>query len=30
MDYVSLFTDLSFLFLAILNLYWIDVLYQFE
>ena len=30
MDVVSLFTDSSFLFLAILNLYCIDVLYQFE
>ncbi|AES80273.1 transmembrane protein, putative [Medicago truncatula] len=28
MDVVSLFTDSSFLFLA--NLYYIDVLYQFE
>ncbi|AES87136.1 transmembrane protein, putative [Medicago truncatula] len=30
MDVVSLFTDSSFLFLANLNLYCIDVLYQFE
>jgi len=30
MDDVSLFTDSSFLFLANLNLYCIDVLYQFE
>jgi len=30
MDYVSLFTDSSFLFLANLDLYFIDVLYQFE
>jgi len=30
MDVVSLFTDSSFLFLANLDLYYIDVLYQFE
>jgi len=30
MDVVSLFTDLSFLFLANLDLYCIDVLSQFE
>ena len=30
MDVVSLFTNSSFLFLANLNLYCIDVLYQFE
>jgi len=30
MDVVSLFTDSSFLFLVNLNLYCIDVLYQFE
>jgi len=30
MDVVKLFTDSSFLFLVILNLYFIDVLYQFE
>jgi len=30
MDVVSLFTDSSFLFLANLNLYCIDVLCQFE
>jgi len=30
MDVVNLFTDSSFLFLANLNLYCIDVLYQFE
>jgi hypothetical protein len=30
MDVVSLFADLSFLFLAIMNLYCIDVLYPFE
>jgi len=30
MDAVSLFTDSSFLFLANLDLYCIDVLYQFE
>jgi len=30
MDDVSLFTDSSFLFLANLDLYCIDVLYQFE
>jgi len=30
MDDVSLFTDLSFSFLANLDLYCIDVLYQFE
>jgi len=30
MDVVSLFVDSFFLFLAILNLYSIDVLYQFE
>ena len=30
MDAVNLFTDSSFLFLANLNLYCIDVLYQFE
>jgi len=30
MDVVSLFTDSSFLFLANLDLYCIDVLYQFE
>ena len=29
-DVVSLFTDSSFLFLANLDLYCIDVLYQFE
>jgi len=30
MDVVSLFTDSSFLFLTNLDLYCIDVLYQFE
>jgi len=30
MDAVSLFTDSSFLFLANLDLYCIDILYQFE
>jgi hypothetical protein len=30
MDVVSLFTDSSFLFLVNLDLYCIDVLYQFE
>jgi len=30
MDVVSLFTDSSFLFLANLDLYYIDVLHQFE
>ncbi|AET05340.1 transmembrane protein, putative [Medicago truncatula] len=30
MDVVSLFTDSSFLFLVNLNLYCIDLLYQFE
>ncbi|RHN44057.1 hypothetical protein MtrunA17_Chr7g0215211 [Medicago truncatula] len=30
MDAMSLFTDSSFLFLANLDLYYIDVLYQFE
>jgi len=30
MDAVSLFTDSSFLFLANLDLYYIDVLHQFE
>jgi len=30
MDVVSLFTDSSFLFLANLDLYCIDVFYQFE
>jgi len=30
MDVVSLFTDSSFLFLANLDLYCIDVLYQFK
>jgi hypothetical protein len=30
MDTVSLFADLSFLFLAIMNLYYIDVLFLFE
>jgi len=30
MDVVSLFTDSTFLFLANLDLYCIDVLYQFE
>jgi len=30
MDVVSLFTDSSFLFLAILNLYHINILYQFK
>jgi len=30
MDVVSLFTDSFFLFLANLNLYFIDVLYQFK
>jgi len=29
-NFVSLFADSSFLFLATLNLYCIDVLYQFE
>jgi len=30
MDDVSLFADSSFLFLAALNLYYIDILYQFK
>jgi len=30
MDAMSLFTDSSFLFLADLDLYCVDVLYQFE
>jgi len=30
MDVVSMFTDSSFLFLATLNLYCIDVLYKLE
>jgi hypothetical protein len=30
MDVVSLFADSSFLFSATLNLYSIDILYQFE
>jgi len=30
MDDMSLFAYLSFLFLMILNLFYIDVLYQFE
>jgi hypothetical protein len=30
MDVVSLFANLFFLFLAIMNIYYIDILYPFE